>query len=222
MLRKPWVVVGLLALASPAMSHAQFPEPFSEVAHDVNPPCPVDGDSVTLSIEGSVPNTCWQEPVLVGWTLIGNQIEVNLDAGFDCLGICLQVILDYSFEIPLGQLPSGLYDVSYIFNIESIPSFCFPFPIVVTNQFLMADAADQHCPNHGDPEPGGEINVLDVVKAVNVAFRQAPPVLDAGCPSARTDVTCDGSTNVLDVVRFVNVAFRGGNPNTEFCDPCAP
>ncbi|HUU45557.1 MAG TPA: M14 family zinc carboxypeptidase [Acidobacteriota bacterium] len=80
------------------------------------------------------------------------------------------------------------------------------------------------CDCHADPECDGVINVLDVVLAVNTAFRGAPPIADPvyACPYVTTDVTCDGVTNVLDVVHFVNAAFRGGDPAVEFCDPCAP
>ncbi|HUU44416.1 MAG TPA: M6 family metalloprotease domain-containing protein [Acidobacteriota bacterium] len=78
------------------------------------------------------------------------------------------------------------------------------------------------CPCHGDPECDGVTDVLDVVRAVNTAFRSTPPVFDPNCPFERTDVGCSYFTNVIDVVKFVNVTFRGGDPNIEFCDPCAP
>jgi len=78
------------------------------------------------------------------------------------------------------------------------------------------------CDCHADPQCDGNTDVLDVVLAVNVAFRGAPPIIDPNplCPYTDTDCTCDGVTNVLDVVHFVNVAFRGGDPAVEFCDPC--
>ncbi|HSG99676.1 MAG TPA: hypothetical protein VLB27_06480, partial [candidate division Zixibacteria bacterium] len=82
------------------------------------------------------------------------------------------------------------------------------------------DACDCFCPCHGDPVCDGVVTVLDVVMAVNAAFRGDDPVTDPGCPRAQTDVSCDGFTNVLDVVKYVNVAFRSGDPATEFCDPC--
>ncbi|HUU44417.1 MAG TPA: hypothetical protein VM118_01685, partial [Acidobacteriota bacterium] len=78
------------------------------------------------------------------------------------------------------------------------------------------------CPCHADPECDGVTNVLDVVRAVNVAFRGAPAVFDPNCPYKQTDVDCSGFTNVIDVVKFVNVAFRGGDPAVQYCDPCAP
>jgi len=77
-----------------------------------------------------------------------------------------------------------------------------------------------NCPCRSDPQCDGITNVLDVVTAVDVAFRGQTPTVDLGCPFPRTDVTCDRVTNVLDVVHFVNVAFRGGDPNVEFCEEC--
>jgi hypothetical protein len=79
-----------------------------------------------------------------------------------------------------------------------------------------------YCECSADPECDGVVNVLDVVMAVDVAFRSGSPKLDSypNCPSDLTDVTCDSVTNVLDVVHFVNVAFRSAVPASEFCPPC--
>ncbi|HUU45000.1 MAG TPA: hypothetical protein VM118_04640 [Acidobacteriota bacterium] len=76
------------------------------------------------------------------------------------------------------------------------------------------------CSCHGDPQCDGVTDILDVVRAIDVAFRSAPPVFDYACPYERTDVDCSGATDILDVVHFVNVALRGGDPETEFCDGC--
>ncbi|HUU45891.1 MAG TPA: hypothetical protein VM118_09175, partial [Acidobacteriota bacterium] len=91
-----------------------------------------------------------------------------------------------------------------------------------TNGNDIGDACDCSCPCHGDPQCDGATDVLDVVKAVNVAFRGAVAITDPLCPTEQTDVSCDGVTNVIDVVKFVNVAFRNGDVMAEFCDPCAP
>ncbi|HUU45174.1 MAG TPA: hypothetical protein VM118_05515, partial [Acidobacteriota bacterium] len=93
----------------------------------------------------------------------------------------------------------------------------------VTKAWVWAEAnVICHCPCHADPACDGAINVLDVVHAVDVAFRGSTAAFDENCPFEQTDVDCTGFTNVLDVVHFVNVAFRGGDSETEFCDPCAP
>ncbi|HUU44279.1 MAG TPA: M28 family peptidase [Acidobacteriota bacterium] len=78
------------------------------------------------------------------------------------------------------------------------------------------------CACHGDPECDGLADILDVVHAVNTAFRGAEPVFGESCPYAQTDVSCDGVTDVIDVVKIVNVTFRGGEPGVQYCDPCAP
>jgi hypothetical protein len=87
---------------------------------------------------------------------------------------------------------------------------------------LVADSeAESPCTCHTDPVCDGVINVLDVVQAVNVAFRAvtAPIEQSAGCSWTRTDVDCNGTTNVFDVVRFVDVAFRGADAAQSFCNP---
>jgi hypothetical protein len=90
--------------------------------------------------------------------------------------------------------------------------------------FILAEPLACACNCHGDPGGScdGFINILDVAQAVNVAFRNAAPILDpnTSCPRQTTDVNCSGSTEVIDVVKLVNVAFRNGNPAVEFCDPC--
>jgi len=78
------------------------------------------------------------------------------------------------------------------------------------------------CACAADPACDGQVNVLDVVSAVDVAFRSGSPAFDPfpQCPVERTDVDCSGFTNVLDVVHLVNVAFRSADPSNEFCQPC--
>jgi hypothetical protein len=79
------------------------------------------------------------------------------------------------------------------------------------------------CDCHGDPVCDAiKCDVLDVVSAVNVAFRNGAAIPDpnANCPYERTDVDCSTFTDVIDVIKIVNVAFRNANPLTEFCDPC--
>ena len=77
------------------------------------------------------------------------------------------------------------------------------------------------CPAHGDPVVNGVVDVLDVVKAVDVAFRNGASSIGPKCPFEDTDVSCNGATDVFDVVRFVDVAFRNADPVSAFCAPCA-
>jgi hypothetical protein len=77
------------------------------------------------------------------------------------------------------------------------------------------------CVHHGDPVPDGELELLDVVQAINVAFRNFDPMFDSDCPYERSDVDCDHETGLLDVVKMINVAFRNFEQETQFCDGCA-
>ncbi|HUU45598.1 MAG TPA: hypothetical protein VM118_07655 [Acidobacteriota bacterium] len=96
------------------------------------------------------------------------------------------------------------------------------FPGGTVDAPLLCPTITCACPCLGDPQCDSVVNVLDVVRAVDVAFRGGTPVFDDGCPVERTNVDCSGATDVLDLVRFINVAFRGGDPAIEFCNPCAP
>lgn len=81
------------------------------------------------------------------------------------------------------------------------------------------------CDCHGRPaDCDGQIDILDVVSAVQVAFASAPEIPDLNplCPSVTSDVDCDGATTVVDVIHVIDVAFRGADPAISFCDPCAP
>ncbi|HUU45516.1 MAG TPA: VCBS repeat-containing protein [Acidobacteriota bacterium] len=104
--------------------------------------------------------------------------------------------------------------------------YAFPHPECVycdsTGHCPVNDPCFCACP--ADPVCDGVTNVLDVITAVDVAFRGAQPPHDSfeQCPYALTDVTCNGFTDVLDVVHLVNVAFRSGDPAIEFCEPCVP
>lgn len=84
------------------------------------------------------------------------------------------------------------------------------------------ERATCECQCDADPECDGVVNIFDVTRAVNVAFRGAAPLPDphVQCPWETTDVDCSGATNIFDVTRLINVAFRGGDPTVEFCDPC--
>ena len=75
------------------------------------------------------------------------------------------------------------------------------------------------CRYHGDLDANGVVNVFDVVKIVDAAFRNgAYPPKDPFCPHMnRGDYNCDNIINVSDVVLAVNIAFRNGALT---CDPC--
>lgn len=79
------------------------------------------------------------------------------------------------------------------------------------------------CDCLGDPICDSVISdVVDVVRTIDVAFRNTPEAMDPDvtCPRVPTDVDCSRFTDVIDVVKVVNVAFRNADPATEYCDPC--
>ena len=59
-------------------------------------------------------------------------------------------------------------------------------------------------PRKGDVNNDGQINVLDVVRAVNIALGRIRPTDE---DRYAADVNDDGNVNVLDVVRIVNIAL---------------
>ena len=76
------------------------------------------------------------------------------------------------------------------------------------------------CGCHADPICDRQVNILDVVETVNVAFRGQTIEPDESCTVERTDVDCSDLTNVVDVVKMIDVAFRSADPAVKFCDPC--
>lgn len=86
-----------------------------------------------------------------------------------------------------------------------------------------AASCDCGCLCHADPKCDDVPNILDIVSAVAVGFRNEPNIPDVNtlCPVMTTDVDCDGDTDVFDIVKLVNVAFRNEDPAANFCDPCA-
>lgn len=77
------------------------------------------------------------------------------------------------------------------------------------------------CVAHGDPMADGNSDILDVIALVDIAFRNAPALVDDDCPHGtigRTDLNCDGATDIIDVAVMVDAAFRGTSP--VFCNPC--
>jgi hypothetical protein len=107
----------------------------------------------------------------------------------------------------IGAMANGSYKagVGYWYGAFAVPIICA-------------------CDCHTDPQCDGKYDVLDIVKAVNVAFRGGVEIPDPNpdCPCMTTDVDCSLFTNAIDVVRMVNVAFRAADPASQFCDPCTP
>lgn len=78
-----------------------------------------------------------------------------------------------------------------------------------------------NCYNAGDPVADGVVDVLDVIRAIDVSFRGVMPDPDSTCSVilvSGSDVNCDSVVNALDVVRVIDVAFRG--VSNDLCKPC--
>lgn len=166
-----------------------------------------------------------------------------------------QILIRFSYETDASVLEAGIYvdDIHPVvtYSSETVldPAFAgtsFPItgkaPGVYHYTLLSTDAEGQDggmtpphavtvaysacdCSCHADPVCDGNIDVLDVVETVNVAFRGLATTFDASCPhnpGGRSDVNCSAATDVIDVVLMVGVAFRGESAATSFCDPCAP
>lgn len=77
------------------------------------------------------------------------------------------------------------------------------------------------CRCHGDPDCNGYLDIVDVVRTINTAFRGSPSITDQDCTHERTDVDANAMTNVVDVARMIDVVFGGQVEASVFVDPCA-
>ena len=130
------------------------------------------------------------------------------DAGTDNCFFSMDMIPDshtyedgvnFSASFANGAVADGDYDAHFWFaddDIESYPQAQINLPITV-------GSSGGGCPNIGDVNEDGTINVLDVVLLVNV-------ILDSGNTGGDcSDVNGDGTINVLDVVLLVNIILGG-------------
>ena len=98
-----------------------------------------------------------------------------------------------------------------------------PVPVAFTKGTICIDSAC-HCYCSGNPHgcTNSEIDIIDVLKVINVAFREQPdiPDLSPTCPYSDTDINCDGLTSILNLTGIIQVAFSGEVPSSVFCNPC--
>jgi hypothetical protein len=76
------------------------------------------------------------------------------------------------------------------------------------------------CPDRGDGNDDGVIDLTDIVYLINYALGRGPaPRVDPYCPVInRGDLNCDDKINLIDVVVMINYVFR--QPAPALCDPC--
>jgi hypothetical protein len=90
--------------------------------------------------------------------------------------------------------------------------------VVTIDSFPIVDC---NCPNQGDVNPDGVVDLFDVIQEIAIAFSGAPDIQDAMCPTTRGDVdrvNSPGVTDVMDVIRIIAIAYSGGIAD----NPCAP
>jgi len=188
-----------------------------ELTSTVSTVQPIEGDS--LSILATL--------TLGGAPLIAASVNAQ---GYTDSGVMVidEILFDDGNGVDVAA-DDGIYSVTWIpdsgYGSTSLVIIASGNPGPFTKESVHTLTVQERCACgcHADPVGcNGIVDVFDVVKAVDVAFRSGAPVVDPSstCPKENTDVTCDDVTNVFDVVKFVDVAFRSANPVTTFCDPC--
>lgn len=155
------------------------------------------------------------------------------------------------FDMPPGVDPEGRGEASLILRFGAnanpgcfeVDTACFhpsqstfvahtgfgdyqgmPIPVSFTNATICIDPDCFHCYCQGDSYEcdKGWIDIIDVVRAINVSFRGEAPTPDPSpvCPYMRTDINCDGATDLRDIVGIIDVAFNNQSEANAFCNPC--
>jgi hypothetical protein len=75
------------------------------------------------------------------------------------------------------------------------------------------------CPQQGDINSDGVIDIFDIIGLLDYQFMNGPePPRDPACPTNRGDALCDGFAYLFDTIYLIEHVFCGGPPP---CDPCA-
>lgn len=169
-------------------------------------PVPTDNEAVTAPPQDPVaptssPAAATAAPVNMDWYSINNGGAIEVAAGNIKMGLSIG-------QNAVGEVSAG--------NIKLGLGFWYGA--------AGSSAPTCACDCAHDPVCDGVTDIFDVAQCVNVAFRNNPDIGDPNilCPWNTTDVNCDDVTDIFDVALMVNVAFRNADPQTEFCDPCAP
>jgi len=80
------------------------------------PPQPTTADEITILLGGTWPNSCVPSSPEV--TITGN--EILIETSYPS-AICLQVLTDWSLEVPIGRLPAGAYTVTVTYQQPGLP-----------------------------------------------------------------------------------------------------
>lgn len=136
------------------------------------------------------------------------RFAVNSHAG------CFEI--DTSCYLPILGTVSNIHTAFVSYGALVVPEF--------TKATICIDPDCFHCYCQGDSYDcdAGWIDVIDVVRAINVSFRGWAPTPDPSpvCPYMRTDINCDGATDLRDIVGIIDVAFNNQSETNAFCNPC--
>jgi len=130
-------------------------------------------------------------------------------------------VLDISFDrqaslLALGATVPGIYPVHVTGHLLDGRAFCGETTVKVPPP----PALDCDCSTIGDCNGDGVIDVADVVRLIDYAFRAGAPLpVDDYCPVLNHgDVNCDMKINLIDVVLLVRYVLY--QPAPPLCDPC--
>jgi hypothetical protein len=144
--------------------------------------------------------------------------DVDLDPGMEVPGVDVP---SYSFTFDVTNV-SGQFEIDTCCvrpanHLMYVNRNTQAVPVQFTKGIISIGC---FCRCHGDPECDGEADILDVVRAVNTAFRDSPEVTDQDCTHSRTDLDASGMTDVIDVARLIDLAMNNGQPEEVVTDPC--
>lgn len=102
-------LLALLALLVLSPSSVSRPASAYGTKITVNPPAPVEGDFIRVTVQGSLPTPCYE--VTAAHTISGKTISMTITA--TPVGeICIMMIGDYSVTEDIGVLAAGEYAVN--------------------------------------------------------------------------------------------------------------
>lgn len=156
-----------------------------------------------------------------GWETIGGVViqpaylrVVALADGFPPDGLPMpipagtsgQKLVEIIGYVPCAFEPFGDYEVGL--GPAMAPQFSNTQGQSISPIAVYSSTISVQPPVRGDVDGSGDIAVVDVVKAINCAFRNDCP----GCGQLLADTDCSGEIDVIDVVTLVGIAFRNNSP----------
>ncbi len=93
----------------------------------IEPPQPVEGDSVAVTAFGQLDDGCWDPVVSYDCSRVGNQIEIRFHTvdHWTAGTTCLTLVTAFEGRCDLGPLAEGIYTVHVVEERQSVR---FPLP----------------------------------------------------------------------------------------------